>query len=111
VIGLVLIIAAIAPGRRARHLLQSERTVVVVDNEVIASALARHSSVAGSVDPDNASVSVSHRHAAVHLTPTSGIPVDRDAVTGEVARQLESYRLTPPVRARVRISENGRIGA
>jgi len=111
VIGLVLVIASVAPGRRARHLLTSERTVVVVDNEVIASALARHASLAGNVDPDNASVSVSHRTAEVHLTPTTGIPVDRDAVTSTVTEQLDSYGLTPSVRPRVRIATSGRIGA
>ncbi|WP_066039645.1 DUF6286 domain-containing protein [Herbiconiux solani] len=111
VIGLVLVIAAVSPGRRARHLLSAERTAIVVDNEVIASALARHASLAGNVDPDNASVSVSHRHAVVHLTPTSGIPVDRAVVTEAVTRQLDSYGLRPPVSARIQIAENGRIGA
>ncbi|MDO9397170.1 MAG: DUF6286 domain-containing protein [Herbiconiux sp.] len=110
-IGLVLVIVAVSPGRRARHRIESSRTVVVVDNEVIASALARHASVAGDVDPDNATVSVSHRRADVHLTPTSGIPVDEAAVNDGVARQLESYGLKPGVRASVRIAQNGRIGA
>lgn len=111
VVGLVLVIAALSPGRRARHVLASERTAVVVDNEVIASALARHTSFVGNVDPDNASVSVSHRRAVVHLTPTSGIPVDRDAVAAEAERRLAGYGLTPSVTARVRIDETGRIGA
>jgi hypothetical protein len=111
VVGIVLVVVAVAPGRRARHLLAADRTVVVVDNEVIASALARHASITGDVDPDNTTVSVSHRRAAVDLTPTSGIPVDRAAVAEEVSRQLESYALTPSVTARVRIAESGRIGA
>ena len=111
VIGLVLMITAIAPGRRARHLLSSERTVVVVDNEVIASALARHASLAGGVDPDNATVSVTHRAAEVRLVPTSGIPVDRAAVDEAVDGQLASYGLRPAVRPRVRVAETGRIGA
>jgi hypothetical protein len=111
VIGLVLVLVALSPGRRARHILAAERTVVVVDNEVIASALARHASLTGDVDPDNASVSVSHRRAEVHLTPTSGVPVDRDAVNGVVAAQLDSYELTPRVTPTVRIAESGRVGA
>jgi hypothetical protein len=111
VIGLVLVLIALSPGRRARHVLASDRTAVVVDDEVIASALARHASVAGNVDPDNASVSVSHRRAVVHLTPTSGIPVDRDEVTAETERRLAGYGLSPAVSARVRISESGRVGA
>jgi hypothetical protein len=111
VIGLVLIIASLSPGRRARHVIDSDRAVTVVDNEVIASALARHASHAGNVDPDNATVSVSHRRGVVELTPTSGIPADRDAVTRAVTEQLDSYGLRPAVTARVRIAEKGKVGA
>jgi hypothetical protein len=110
-IGLLLIIASLSPGRRARHVIDTERAVTVVDNEVIASALARHASYAGNVDPDNATVSVSHRRGVVDLTPTSGIPADRDAVTRAVDEQLESYGLRPSVSARVRIAEKGKVGA
>lgn len=111
VIGLVLVITAVSPGRRSRHLLDDDRTVVVVDDEVIASALARHASTAGDVDPDNATVTVSRRRADVHLTPTSGIPVDRDAVNQAVTRQADSYSLKPAISARVRVADTGRIGA
>lgn len=110
-IGLILIIAALIPGRRARHVLDTERAATVVDNEVIASALARHSSYAGNVDPDNTTVSVTHRQADVRLTPTSGIPVSRDDVTDAVTEQLDSYGLRPPVRPRVHLAERGRVGA
>ncbi|MCS5720171.1 hypothetical protein N1027_18725 [Herbiconiux sp. CPCC 205763] len=111
IVGVLLVVAAVSPGRRARHRLASNRTVVVADNEVIASALARHASIAGNVDPDNASVSVSHRQAVVHLTPTSGIPVDRGVVAEVVSAQLDSYELRPTVSPRVRIADDGRIGA
>ncbi|NQX12758.1 hypothetical protein HQQ80_14060, partial [Microbacteriaceae bacterium VKM Ac-2855] len=46
-LGLILVIAAVSAGRRARHSIDMERVAVVVDNEVIASALARHASTAG----------------------------------------------------------------
>jgi hypothetical protein len=110
-IGLVLIVVALSPGRRARHVLGTERAATVVDNEVIASALARHASHAGDVDPDNTTVSVSHRLAVVQLTPTSGVPVDRDRVAGAVDEQLRSYDLRPALRARVRIAEKAKVGA
>ena len=110
-VGLLLIVAALTPGRRARHVLDTERAATVVDNEVIASALARHSSSAGNVDPDNTTVSVSHRQADVRLTPTSGIPVNRDNVTDAVAEQLDSYGMRPTVRPRVQIAAQGRVGA
>ena len=111
VLGIILIIVALAPGRRARHVLETDRAAIVVDNEVIASALARHAAYAGNVDPDNTSVSVSHRRATVYLTPASGTPVNRDEVSEAVTRQLDSYGLTPGVRATVRIAEKAQVGA
>ena len=110
-VGLVLVIAGVAPGRRARHVLATTRAATVVDNEVVASALARAASLAGDVDPDNTTVSVSHRRAVVQLTPTSGVPVNRQAVAEAVDRQLESYGLRPAVRARVQVSERAVVGA
>lgn len=110
-VGLLLIVAALTPGRRARHVLDTDRAATVVDNEVIASALARYSSSAGNVDPDNTTVSVSHRQADVRLTPTSGIPVDRETVTEAVTEQLDSYGLRPPVHPRVLLAAQGRVGA
>ncbi len=111
VIGLVLIVVALSPGRRARHVLDTERAATVVDNEVVASALARHASHAGRVDPDNVTVSVSHRRADVQLTPTSGTPVDNNHITEAVTEQLASYGLRPTVLVRVRIAEQAKVGA
>ncbi|MCI0158733.1 DUF6286 domain-containing protein [Leifsonia shinshuensis] len=111
VIGLVLIIAALAPGRRARHLIDTERAVTVVDNEVIASALARTAAEAGGVARDNALVTVSYRRAVIRITPTSGVPVSFAAVTEAVTEQLQSFGLRPPVTARVVIDAAGKVGA
>lgn len=110
-VGLILVIAAVSPGRRARHALDTQRAATVVDNEVIASALARHASNAGNVDPDNATVSVSHRRAVVHLTPASGVPVNEAEVAEAVDQQLDSYGLRPTVRATVRIADRAVVGA
>ncbi|MCS5716384.1 DUF6286 domain-containing protein [Herbiconiux sp. CPCC 205716] len=111
VIGLVLVVLALAPGRRARHVLETERAATVVDSEVLASALARHASSAADVDPDHTSVSVSSRHAVVDLVPTTGIPVDRSAVSSAVERELAGYGLRRPVSSRVRVRESGKVGA
>lgn len=111
VVGVLLIIAAVSPGRRARHTLASERSAVVIDNEVIASALARHAALAADVDPDDVTVSVSHRLAEVRLVPSAGRPVDRAAVQSEVDRHLADYDLRPRLRARVQIAEQSKVGA
>ncbi|WP_291054571.1 DUF6286 domain-containing protein [Herbiconiux sp.] len=111
VVGVLLVIAAVSPGRRPRHTLASERSAVVIDNEVIASALARHASLAADVDPDNVTVSVSHRLAEVRLVPSAGRPIDRAAVQTEVEKHLAAYDLRPRLRARVRVTEQSKVGA
>ncbi|HEY9466381.1 MAG TPA: DUF6286 domain-containing protein [Vicinamibacterales bacterium] len=111
IIGLLLLIAALTPGRRARHQLAASRAAVVADNEVIASALARHAARAANLNPDNTLVSVSARRAIVRLTPTSGTPVQRDAVADAVREQLAAFELATPVRFSVVITPSGKVGA
>ena len=110
-VGLTLIIAALAPGRRARHVIDSERAVIVVDNEVIASALARTAAEAGGVARDNTVVTVSNRRAVIRIIPTSGVPVPSAAVTEAVTEQLQSFDLRPPLTAQVIIDTVGKVGA
>jgi hypothetical protein len=110
-LGLVLIVAAVTPGRTARHIVATEQTVSIVDNQVVASALARHAAFAANVNPDNVRVTVSHRRAIVRLVPVSGLPVDVAAVTRAVDEQLAGYRLSPGIRSRVIVNESGKVGA
>lgn len=111
VLGILLLIGALSPGRRARHQIPSDRAAVVVDNEVIASALARQAAHAGNANPDNTVVSVSARRAIVRLTPTSGTPVQSEAVKDAVQEQLAGFELYPPVRASVVIAAAGKVGS
>lgn len=111
VIGIVLLVVGVGPGRRARHELPARRASVVVDNEVIASAIARTASSTAGVDPDNCTVSVSHRRAVVQLMPTSGSPVDEPAVLAAVTAQLERLSLSPSVSARLIVSSRAKVGA
>lgn len=111
VLGIIAVVAAVRTARRPRHLLESDRTAIVVDNAVIASALARHASAAAGVDADSTVVTVGHRTATVRLTPASGIPVDRDAVRGVIDEQLDRYQAKPALRGKVIIGKNGKVGA
>jgi hypothetical protein len=111
VIGLIVIIAAVKPGRRARHQMAAARAAVVVDNEVVASALARTASHVGGVSPDNVLVTVSARRSVVNVTPTSGRRVSETAIDQAVGDALESFALTPAVRHSVAVSSHGKVGA
>lgn len=110
VIGLILLTAAITAGRRARHVIRTDRAVTVIDNRVIASALARHASYAGNTDPDSTRVDVTHRRAVVHITPASGSTADKTAIQTAVDDQLDTYGVQPTLRSKITI-RNGKVGA
>lgn len=110
VIGILLAVIAVSPGRRARHLIGSERMVTVVDDEVIASALAGRAARVAGIDPNNARVSVSRRLATVHLVPTSGQSVHTGTVLRAVGDQLDGLMLQPGLQARVVVAIGGKVG-
>lgn len=111
VVGLWLVVMSFTSGRRARHLIHTDRALTVIDNEVIASALARHASYAGNSDPDNTRVSVSHRRAVVEMTPATGRNLDKSRIKDAVDEQLAAYGVTPPLRSKIAIKKTGKVGA
>ena len=111
IIGLVILVAALTPGRRLDHLAQPSRTAVAVDNRAIASALANRASGAAGIDPDQVVVTVGRRVADIRLQPTSGWPIDRPAVEAAVSQEIARMDLTPALRHSVTISTSGVVGA
>jgi len=110
-VGLVLVLIAVLPGRRARHISATERTAVVVDNAVIASALARTASRRANIDPNQIVVTVGHRTAVVSVRPTSGISVDQAEIDNAVREQLDAFGLTPKLSSTVVIEKSGMVAA
>ncbi|MBG6183452.1 hypothetical protein IWX65_001403 [Arthrobacter sp. CAN_A214] len=110
VVGLVLFLLAVLPGRRVRYVVPSERAGVVVDAEVLASALARRARLAAGVAPEQVMVTVGRRTADVQVRPTSGIPVDAAAVQAAVEDDLRYASVEPQPVVRVRIAPSGVIG-
>jgi hypothetical protein len=110
-LGLVLVVLAVAPGRRARHASSVGRTAFVADDRAIASSLARTASRTARVDPDQVIVSIGRRRATVDVRPTSGFPVDAAAVQTAVDAALASYALSPTIRASIRVAREGTVGA
>jgi hypothetical protein len=143
VAGLVFVLNAVLPGRRARHLLDSRgyglvaggnpdsdngqtengsaehgqaagvgnSPSVVVDDEVIASALARSARLAANVMPEQVMVVVSQRQVVVSVRPTSGVPVDETSVLAAVQEELREMAPVPLPDVRVNVSTSGVIGA
>ena len=110
-VGLFFFLNAVLPGRRARHLLPDPRAGVVVDDEVIASALARRARLAANVTPEQVMVVVSQRQVTVSVRPTSGVPVSENAVLASVLEELREMAPAPMPEVRVSVATSGVIGA
>lgn len=110
-VGLFFFLNAVLPGRRARHVLDDVRTAVVVDDEVIASALARRARAAANVTQEQVMVVVSQRQVVVSVRPTSGVPVRQEAVHNAVQHELDRMGLSPTPNVSVNLATSGVIGA
>lgn len=109
-IGLALVLVGILPGRRHRHTLPSDRSAVVVDDDVIAAALSRAARQAAGLLPGQVTTVVRRRGAEVNLRPTSGVALDEVAVADAVRRELASYGLRPEPTVRLHVSDRGVVG-
>jgi hypothetical protein len=110
VVGLVLFLAGVLPGRRARYAVPNARTAVVVDAEILASSLARRARLTAGVGPEQVLVTVGRRLVEVSVRPTSGIPVNADEVRAAVEGELRGTVAEPFPAVRVTIAPSGVIG-
>ncbi|WP_431806779.1 hypothetical protein [Microbacterium paraoxydans] len=108
VLAVLLLALAVLPGRRARRARLSGRTALVVDDGVLADAIADGVARRTGVPRSRVSVTVGRRSATVRLTPTSGVPVDREAAQTAAADVLSEvgFALTP----RVHVETEGVVG-
>lgn len=109
--GLFFFLNAVLPGRRARHVLADPRAAVVVDDEVIASALARRARLAANVTQEQVMVVVSRRQVLVNVRPTSGVPLRAADVQAAVEAELRDMAPSPMPEVRVNLASSGVIGA
>jgi Family of unknown function (DUF6286) len=109
-VGLVFLAHAVLPGRRARHVIKDPRVAVVVDDEVIASALARRARLAAGVTREQVMVVVSARAVQVNVRPTSGIRLQESVIQAAVEAELAAMALDPTPEVKVHLSGSGVIG-
>ncbi|BDZ51370.1 hypothetical protein GCM10025867_36110 [Frondihabitans sucicola] len=110
VVGVLVIVVSLKPGRRGRHTGPTDRTALVVDDRAIASSLARTAAHAADLDPDQVIVTIGKRTADVHVRPSSGLPVDREAIVEAVTDEVERYELSPSLKTRIDIDKKGVVG-
>lgn len=104
--GIVCLVLAVAPGRLAKHELQGgERRAVVVDDGVIAAAIAQRVSDELFVARDRVRVGVGHRLVDVAVSPEDGIEIENERVRAMIDAELESYRLHPKPRVTVYVKQ------
>ena len=110
-IGIVLIVLALSPARTARHVLADERSVVVIDDVVLAGALSRAAASAARVPGAQVRTALGRRSAQVSVTPLSGFPLAVDAITAAVDETLTAAQPARRVAARVAITPRGTVTA
>lgn len=103
VVGTMLIWFALGPGRRPKHELEVSSHAVIVDNGVIASAVAERVRRELDLSKGAVVVGVGHRSADVTVKPEPGQSVDRYQVSTIAEAELSGYRLSPPVKVRARV--------
>ncbi|UPO76758.1 DUF6286 domain-containing protein [Arthrobacter sp. Helios] len=108
--GLWFFLMAVLPGRRARYAIPNPRAAVVVEAEVLAASLARRSRVSAGVTAGQVLVTVGRTRVEVRIRPTSGIPVNADAVRAAVEDELALTGLEPQPAVSIQISSMGAIG-
>ncbi|GAA5225846.1 hypothetical protein [Paeniglutamicibacter antarcticus] len=110
VLGLVLLLHGLRRGRRARHGLGCEDSILIVDDQVLAAVLARRARSEAGVGPGQVLVTVNHERVDVQLSPTSGTPVDPATIAAGLEEELRVNLVEPPPRVRVRVAERGVVG-
>lgn len=102
-LGVWLLVLALAPGRLSKHEVDAGGRAAVVDNGVLASALAQRVSDETGIARDRVTVGVAHRSVDVTVRPGAGIPVEKSQVEEFAAAEIAALKLARPVRTRVRI--------
>lgn len=102
IVGIVWLLLAITPGRRARRALQRDDVVIVVDDATLASALSGTAARAGRVSIDSAATILSSRRATVELAPGAGFDADLDAAQSSTAALVDRLQTKPGLRTTVK---------
>jgi hypothetical protein len=111
VFGIILLVVALVPSRRGRHGVSHNRMAVVIDDGVLAGALAGEARRSVAIGADRVRASVGRRTATIRLVPTSGVPISRDVAQESADRLLGTLDTSPKVRASVTVSESGVVGS
>ncbi|MGM1017886.1 MAG: hypothetical protein ACQEW8_10150 [Actinomycetota bacterium] len=99
VLALVLVALALLPGRRARRARDAERVALLVDDGILADAVADQIAMRCGLTAAQVSTVVGRRSVTATITPTSGAPLDRDAALAAITDTVSGlgFTATPKV--------------
>jgi len=106
IVGAVLLWFALAPGRRPKHALGVTGHAVIVDNGVIASAVAERVRRELDIPKGAVVVGIGHRTADVTVRPEPGQVVDRARVRSIAGEELNGYAPEPRLKVRARVLQS-----
>ncbi|KQR31185.1 MULTISPECIES: DUF6286 domain-containing protein [Curtobacterium] len=109
VLGVVLVVLALKPGRQHRSVVEHERGAVVIDSRIVASTAANAAGMAAGVPEGNASATARGRSTEVRIVPVTGVPVDEATVRAAVVERLSGLDERFGRRVRVRVEEKGTL--
>ena len=109
VLGVVLVVLALKPGRQHRSVVEHERGAVVIDARIVASTAANAAGMAAGVPEGNASATARGRSTEVRIVPVTGVPVDEATVRAAVVERLSGLDERFGRRVRVRVEEKGTL--
>lgn len=102
-IGLVLLVKALAPGSLNRHQLDSSRSAIVIDDSVLASAVSARMRQVGNLSEGQVSTAIDRSTVEVFVKPNPGRPVDTEMLSRELNNYISTLHLTPTVRAKLNV--------
>lgn len=109
VLGVVLVVLALKPGRQHRSVVEHERGAVVIDARIVASTAGNAAGMAAGVPEGNASATARGRSTEVRIVPVTGVPVDEATVRAAVVERLSGLDERFGRRVRVRVEEKGTL--
>ncbi|MFS0731622.1 hypothetical protein ABC270_16295 [Curtobacterium sp. 1P10AnD] len=109
VLGIVLIVLALKPGRQPRSAVAHDRGAVVIDTAILASTAANAAALAAGLPEDHAKASARGRSSEVRLVPLSGVPVDQASVRSAVEERLGRLDGRFGKHVKVRVEEKGTL--
>lgn len=109
VLGVVLVVLALKPGRQHRSVVEHERGAVVIDARIVASTAANAAGMAAGVPEGNASATARGQSTEVRIVPVTGVPVDEASVRAAVVERLSGLDERFGRRVRVRVEEKGTL--